>query len=69
MPLRLHPCLVECDEMGIRSGLGADLLPIAAELSYLEEKDRDMLDELTYELYKTRGKTDDFKFYDYFRYQ
>jgi len=51
MPLRLHPCLVECDEQGIRSGLDEKFLPVKGEdFSYLVDAERDLLDDLTYDL-------------------
>lgn len=74
MELRLHPCLVECDEAGIRSGLDEELYPIWKDLSYLETANRDLLDDLSFCLYQKlvkKGKASDaydFKFYDYFKY-
>ena len=78
MPLRLHACLVECDESGIRSGLDHEFYPVDGEegnLSYLETAERDRLDELTLWIYQKCMKEDgtsdakDFKFYDYFKHE
>ena len=52
VPLRLHPCLVECDDKGIRCGLDGEHYPQVMELTYLKNADRDLLDDLSYEVYK-----------------
>ena len=69
MELKLHPCLVECDEMGIRATIN-----IRCELSdfeiFKDEKNInttkfDLLDELSYDLLKKGYNEYDFKQYDY----
>ena len=53
--LKLHPCLVECDKLGIR-----------AELFQGKDKSNfDLLDDLSYDLYEKGYITEDFKKYDY----
>lgn len=55
LDLKLHPCLVECDKLGIR-----------AELFQGKDKSNfDLLDDLSYDLYEKGYVTEDFKKYDY----
>lgn len=65
MALKLHPCLVECDQQGIRCGLDENGHAVTMAPSYLAEADRDLLDDLTYDLCQNCGMGYDFKLYDY----
>jgi len=58
LEMRLHPCLVECDDKGMRSGL---LEKEKLDNSY------DLLDQLTVDIHLRRKSEDDydFKMYDY----
>ncbi len=69
MSLKLHPCLVECDDRGIRARLDEKGAPVQDSL--FQEKDPenlDLLDELSYELHGKGLNSYDFKEYDYPRY-
>lgn len=66
MGLRLHPCLVECDDKGIRGQIDhlGRLVP-GTDFSCTDPEQLDLLDELSYRL-KELGVNDyDFKQYDY----
>ena len=66
MGLRLHPCLVECDDQGIRAEIDpyARLIP-GTEFRCTDPEALDLLDELSYELKKLGINDYDFKQYDY----
>lgn len=61
MELKLHPCLVECDEKGIRKDAKGNCLTLGAT----KAEDFDLLDELSFDLHKKRYNDYDFKKYDY----
>lgn len=66
MDIKLHPCLVECDELGIKSGITSK--GVIDELRLLQCTDRtnfDLLDELSYDLLDKKYNDYDFKQYDY----
>jgi len=66
MDIKLHPCLVECDEKGIRSGITPE--GKVEELTLLQCDDRaefDLLDDLSYDLCDKNYNNYDFKQYDY----
>lgn len=66
MSLKLHPCLVECDDRGIRAELDEKGVPVQDSLFKEEDAERlDLLDELSYELYGKGLNSYDFKEYDY----
>lgn len=66
MELKLHPCLVECDDKGIRSGVTAQgdfgtntIFDMPGNIDF------DLLDDLSLDLYKAKYNNYDFKKYDY----
>lgn len=66
MELKLHPCLVECDQKGIRGQLNEKFqVDVGTTLQCTDASDFDLLDELTYELHKGGYNNYDFKLYDY----
>ena len=66
MELKLHPCLVECDQKGIRAAVAANgQIDPDTILKCTDESDFDLLDELTYALYRAGHNQYDFKQYDY----
>lgn len=66
MELKLHPCLVECDEKGIRAALGADGKVVEnTRFKSIRESAPDLLDELTVQLYEKGIIGYDFKQFDY----
>ena len=66
MALRLHPCLVECDQNGIRGNLDAKGRLVEDSLfQFTVDDDTDYLDRLTMDLYKKGLNSYDFKQYDY----
>lgn len=66
MDIKLHPCLVECDQNGIRANINAKGEIDVTSLFQCEERaDFDLLDELSYDLYAKRYNDFDFKQYDY----
>ena len=66
MSLKLHPCLVECDDRGIRAELDEKGVPVQDSLFKEEDAERrDLRDELSYELYGKGLNSYDFKEYDY----
>lgn len=64
MDIKLHPCLVECDKKGVRGNLTKDG-KITGTFDPKYEDDLDLLDELSYDLYKKKYNDYDFKIYDY----
>ncbi|MBQ8145624.1 MAG: hypothetical protein IJ039_02470 [Clostridia bacterium] len=64
MDIKLHPCLVECDAKGVRGVLTKDG-KISGTFDPKYEEDLDLLDELSYDLYKKKYNDYDFKIYDY----
>jgi hypothetical protein len=66
MDIRLHPCLLECDQKGIRSSIDEKCQVDAASLlSDTDEENWDRLDELSHDLFKKGYNQYDFKQYDY----
>lgn len=69
MGLKLHPCLVECDQRGIRAPLRADYTVEEDKcLQFTKgcpEADPDLLDELSLDLRDNGLNNYDFKLYDY----
>lgn len=66
MDIKLHPCLVECDERGIRSGITPE--GEVEKLTLLQCDDHaefDLLDDLSYDLHDKLYNDCDFKQYDY----
>lgn len=66
MDLKLHPCLVECDQQGIRASITKSGL--IDEKTVFKCKDRsgfDLLDELSYDLHDGEYNSYDMKQYDY----
>ncbi len=66
MELKLHPCLVECDQKGIR----AVMRPTGEidESTVFQREDRsdfDLIDDLSYDLHDKHFNNYDFKQYDY----
>ncbi len=65
MDIKLHPCLVECDDRGIRGNIDVHCNIDESSLFKAEPSKLDLLDELSYDL-KEKGLNDyDFKLYDY----
>lgn len=61
MNLKLHPCLLECDQKGIRVRRNED-----GSLLHCEDRsDFDLLDDLSYDLSSKNYNSYDFKQYDY----
>jgi hypothetical protein len=66
MNLRLHPCLVECDQNGIRGELDERGGVVQASLlQFTVDDGTDYLDRLTMDLYQKGLNSYDFKQYDY----
>ncbi|MBQ4111463.1 MAG: hypothetical protein IJD38_01570 [Clostridia bacterium] len=66
MPLRLHPCLVECDQNGIRGQLDEKGHVVEDSLfQFTVDDSTDYLDRLTMDLYQKGLNSYDFKQYDY----
>lgn len=66
MDIGLHPCLVECDERGIRARVTpAGITDTDALFRMGESGDLDLLDELSRDLYRKKYNDYDFKIYDY----
>lgn len=66
MRLKLHPCLVECDEVGIRGKLDEHGRPIKDTTFLITDKEElDLLDLLSYDLKEKGYNGYDFKLYDY----
>lgn len=68
MDIKLHPCLVECEENGIKAVIGDNGI-IDESTIFQRAKDKredfDLLDELSYDLYEKNYNGYDFKQYDY----
>jgi hypothetical protein len=64
MDLKLHPCLVECDQAGIRAKMDVTGR-ITDQFSWEDRSDFDLLDDLSYDLYDKKLNDYDFKLYDY----
>lgn len=64
MDLKLHPCLVECDQKGIRAKISVTG-EITEQFSWTDRSDFDLLDDLSYELKDENLNDYDFKLYDY----
>ena len=66
MDLKLHPCLVECDKNGIKGTINSNGIIDEASLLKSEEYEKfDLLDDLSYAMYKEGYNSYDFKYYDY----
>lgn len=66
MELKLHPCLVECDQKGIRAEMHQDCsVDRATVFNYDNRDDFDLLDDLSYDLYEKGYNNYNFKEYDY----
>ena len=66
MDLKLHPCLVECDQKGIRAEISTKGIVDQSTMFRCEETDDfDLLDDLSYDLYQRELNSYDFKLYDY----
>lgn len=68
MELKLHPCLVECDEKGLRGNDPIDArgnIDTTKLLKCTQRDDFDLLDDLSYDLYDKLLNSNDFKQYDY----
>ncbi len=64
-PLKLHPCLVECDKLGIRTSLSAADIDNKTVFLSTEERELDFLDLLSLDLAEKNLNDYDFKIYDY----
>lgn len=67
MGLKLHPCLVECDESGIKAELD-EKGRIKRKSMFNDKYDEssfDMLDDVSYKVYELELTSEDFKAYDY----
>lgn len=66
MDLKLHPCLVECDQKGIRANISAKgVIDVQSLFRCPDRDDFDLLDDLSYDLYSKNYNNYDFKQYDY----
>ncbi len=66
MDLKLHPCLVECDKKGIKGVISSKGIIDNSSLFRCEDTDSfDLLDDLSYDLYRRKYIDYDFKQYDY----
>ena len=69
LDLRLHPCLVECDELGMRAEFDENGVVIDETAFKAKSEDLDLLDDLSYELKEFLEKKKkyyyDFKYFDY----
>lgn len=64
--LKLHVCLVECDQKGIRGQVTPEgKVQKDTEALHQRKPDYDYLDILTYEMYQKGLNSYDFKYYDY----
>jgi hypothetical protein len=66
MDLKLHPCLVECDDKGIRAGMD-EKGKIDSDTLFccMDREQFDLLDDLSYDLYAKKYNDYDFKLFDY----
>lgn len=66
MDIKLHPCLVECDQKGIRANISLKGKIDVESLFQCDNRDDfDLLDDLSYDLYSKKYNDYDFKQYDY----
>lgn len=66
MDLKLHPCLVECDQRGIHASMDAcGRIDKSTTLQCTDKTDFDRLDKLSYDLLEKELNDYDFKLYDY----
>lgn len=66
MDIKLHPCLVECDQNGIKAQISSKGIIDESTLFQSEAYDDfDLLDELSYDLHNKKLNGYDFKQYDY----
>ncbi|MBR2860901.1 MAG: hypothetical protein IKB86_03595 [Clostridia bacterium] len=66
MDIKLHPCLVECDNKGIKAELTSQGIIDASTSLKCTDKDKfDLLDDLSYDLFEKNLNDYDFKLYDY----
>lgn len=66
MDIKLHPCLVECDQKGIRANISSKGEIDVESLFQCDNRDGfDLLDDLSYDLYSKKYNDYDFKQYDY----
>ena len=66
MPLKLHPCLVECDQLGIKSRINRHGMPEEKSRAQTEDDPGyDKLDALTYHLNQLGLVSYDMKYWDY----
>ena len=66
MDIKLHPCLVECDQKGIRANMSSKGEIDVESLFQCDDcDDFDLLDDLSYDLYSKKYNDYDFKQYDY----
>ena len=66
MDIKLHPCLVECDQKGIRVSRNAKGEIYKETLfEFADNSDFDLLDDISYDLNKKRYNDYDFKDFDY----
>ena len=66
MDIKLHPCLVECDQKGIRANISSKGEIDVESLFQCDDRDDfDLLDDLSYDLYSKKYNNYDFKQYDY----
>lgn len=66
MDVKLHPCILECDQSGIRADISPNGEIDASTVFMCQDKDNfDLLDDLSYELHDKNYNDYDFKIYDY----
>lgn len=66
MDIKLHPCLVECDQKGIRANISSKgVIDVGSFFQCDDRDDFDLLDDLSYDLYSKKYNDYDFKQYDY----
>lgn len=66
MDIKLHPCLVECDQKGIKANVSSKGEIDVESLFQCDNRDDfDLLDDLSYDLYSKKYNDYDFKQYDY----
>lgn len=66
MDIKLHPCLVECGQNGIRANISSKgVIDVRSLFQCNEHDDFDLLDDLSYDLYSKKYNDYDFKQYDY----
>lgn len=66
MELKLHPCLVECDQKGFRGKISpTGFIRKEDQFKRTDRSDFDLLDDLSYDLFDKKLNDYDFKLYDY----